>query len=223
MEGTFSLADPEGWDHMQSAGQAWPELSWDRACTLLWTHTCGLPKDQNLLSRLSCLFAPCRCASHLQGRAGRRSPAHRSQRPWPWAVLAPRWRVRAAVPPCGAAGTAQLTWRRVRARGGDRVARPCQGLGDTAGSLVRPVSMHLHLLLLLALCGAGCVVAGPSYSLRGSWRVSNGNGSLELPATVPGYVHSALYQRGLIQVGCTARALCGSRLVCAAVGGWGNG
>ncbi|KAH0500793.1 Beta-mannosidase [Microtus ochrogaster] len=59
--------------------------------------------------------------------------------------------------------------------------------------------MHLHLLPLLALCGAGCVVAGPSYSLRGSWRVSNGNGSLELPGTVPGCVHSALYQRGLIQ------------------------
>lgn len=59
--------------------------------------------------------------------------------------------------------------------------------------------MHLHLLPLLALCGAGCLVAGPSYSLRGSWRLSNGNGSLELPGTVPGCVHSALYQRGLIQ------------------------
>lgn len=59
--------------------------------------------------------------------------------------------------------------------------------------------MHLHLLFLLALCGAGCVAAGPSYSLRGSWRVSNGNSSLELPATVPGYVHSALQQHGLIQ------------------------
>ncbi|XP_038167882.1 beta-mannosidase isoform X1 [Arvicola amphibius] len=59
--------------------------------------------------------------------------------------------------------------------------------------------MLLHLLPLLALCGAGCVVAGPSYSLRGSWWVSNGNGSLELPGTVPGCVHSALYQRGLIQ------------------------
>ncbi|XP_050011677.1 beta-mannosidase isoform X3 [Alexandromys fortis] len=59
--------------------------------------------------------------------------------------------------------------------------------------------MHLYLLPLLALCGVGCVVAGPSYSLRGSWRVSNGNGSLELPGTVPGCVHSALYQRGLIQ------------------------
>lgn len=85
------------------------------------------------------------------------------------------------------------------------------------------VSMHLYLLLLLALCGAGCVVAGPSYSLRGSWRVSNGNGSLELPATVPGYVHSALHQHGLIQVGCTATAPCGSRLICAAVDSWGNG
>lgn len=63
--------------------------------------------------------------------------------------------------------------------------------------------MHLHLLLILALFRAGCVVAGPSYSLSGSWRVSNGNGSLELPATVPGYVHSALHQHGLIQVGRT--------------------
>lgn len=72
-------------------------------------------------------------------------------------------------------------------------------MGDTAGSLLRAVSMHLHLLFLLALCGAGCVAAGPSYSLRGSWRVSNGNSSLELPATVPGYVHSALQQHGLIQ------------------------
>lgn len=72
-------------------------------------------------------------------------------------------------------------------------------MGDTAGSLLRAVSMHFHLLVLLALCGAGCVSAGLSYSLRGSWRVSNGNGSLELPATVPGYVHSALQQLRLIQ------------------------
>lgn len=33
--------------------------------------------------------------------------------------------------------------------------------------------------------------------------MSNGNGSLELPATVPGSVHSALHQNGLIQVGRT--------------------
>ncbi|XP_035307478.1 beta-mannosidase isoform X4 [Cricetulus griseus] len=59
--------------------------------------------------------------------------------------------------------------------------------------------MHLHLLALLALCGAGCAVAGPSYSLQGSWWVSQGNGSLELPGTVPGCVYRALYQHGLIQ------------------------
>uniref|UniRef100_A0A8C2N0U2 Beta-mannosidase n=1 Tax=Cricetulus griseus TaxID=10029 RepID=A0A8C2N0U2_CRIGR len=59
--------------------------------------------------------------------------------------------------------------------------------------------MHLHLLVLLALCGAGCAVAGPSYSLQGSWWVSQGNGSLELPGTVPGCVYRALYQHGLIQ------------------------
>ncbi|CAH6789038.1 Manba [Phodopus roborovskii] len=72
--------------------------------------------------------------------------------------------------------------------------------------------MHLYLLTLLALSGAGCVVAGPSHSLRGSWWVSNGNGSLELPGTVPGCVHSALYQRGLIQVGLAATPPCGPRL-----------
>lgn len=83
--------------------------------------------------------------------------------------------------------------------------------------------MHLHLLFLLALCGAGCVATGPSYSLRGSWRVSNGNSSLELPATVPGYVHSALQQHGLIQVGRTATPPRGSRSVYIAVGNWGNG
>lgn len=60
---------------------------------------------------------------------------------------------------------------------------------------------HLHLLVLLALCGAGCGATGLRYSLRGSWRVSNGNGSLKLPGSVPGCVHSALQQRGLIQVG----------------------
>ncbi|XP_021509299.1 beta-mannosidase [Meriones unguiculatus] len=59
--------------------------------------------------------------------------------------------------------------------------------------------MRLHLLLLWALCGPGCAVAGPSFSLRGSWRVSNGNGSLVLPGTVPGCVHTALHRRGLIQ------------------------
>nr|XP_054341510.1 beta-mannosidase isoform X3 [Pongo pygmaeus] len=59
--------------------------------------------------------------------------------------------------------------------------------------------MRLHLLLLLALCGAGTAAAALSYSLRGNWSICNGNGSLELPGAVPGCVHSALFQQGLIQ------------------------
>nr|XP_019594486.1 PREDICTED: beta-mannosidase isoform X2 [Rhinolophus sinicus] len=59
--------------------------------------------------------------------------------------------------------------------------------------------MRLCLLLLLALCGAGITAAARSLSLRGSWRVRSGNGSLELPGEVPGCVHSALFQRNLIQ------------------------
>ncbi|XP_019481435.1 PREDICTED: beta-mannosidase isoform X2 [Hipposideros armiger] len=59
--------------------------------------------------------------------------------------------------------------------------------------------MSLRLLLLLALCGAGVTVAARSLSLRGSWRIRSGNGSLELPGEVPGCVHSALFQRNLIQ------------------------
>uniref|UniRef100_A0A2K6U8R4 Beta-mannosidase n=1 Tax=Saimiri boliviensis boliviensis TaxID=39432 RepID=A0A2K6U8R4_SAIBB len=59
--------------------------------------------------------------------------------------------------------------------------------------------MRLQLLLLLALCGAGPAAAALRFSLRGNWRLCNGNGSLELPGAVPGCVHSALFQRGLIQ------------------------
>ncbi|XP_014417517.2 beta-mannosidase [Camelus ferus] len=59
--------------------------------------------------------------------------------------------------------------------------------------------MHLRLLLLLALCGAGPAAAAFSLSLRGSWRVRSQNRSLELPGEVPGCVHSALFQQRLIQ------------------------
>lgn len=38
-------------------------------------------------------------------------------------------------------------------------------------------------------------------SLDGKWRLANGNGSLVLPAEVPGCVHSALQQQQYIQVG----------------------
>lgn len=59
--------------------------------------------------------------------------------------------------------------------------------------------MRPCLLLLLALCGADPTAAARSLSLRGSWRIRNGNGSLELPGEVPGCVHTALLQRNLIQ------------------------
>uniref|UniRef100_A0A8D1WIM2 Beta-mannosidase n=1 Tax=Sus scrofa TaxID=9823 RepID=A0A8D1WIM2_PIG len=59
--------------------------------------------------------------------------------------------------------------------------------------------MCLRLLLLLALCSAGPAAAAFTLSLRGSWRIRSGNGSLELPGKVPGCVHSALFQRRLIQ------------------------
>ncbi|KAM4811426.1 beta-mannosidase [Urocitellus parryii] len=59
--------------------------------------------------------------------------------------------------------------------------------------------MRLHLLLLLALCGAGSTSGALSYSLGGSWRIRNGNGSLDLLGTVPGCVHSTLFQQGFIQ------------------------
>lgn len=73
-------------------------------------------------------------------------------------------------------------------------AAACPGLAAAARG------MRLRLLLLLALCGAGPTAAARSLSLRGSWRIRSGNGSLELPGRVPGCVHSALLQRGLIQV-----------------------
>lgn len=60
--------------------------------------------------------------------------------------------------------------------------------------------MRPCLLLLLALCGADPTAAARSLSLGGRWRIRNGNGSLELPGVVPGCVHTALFQRNLIQV-----------------------
>ncbi|XP_006872780.1 PREDICTED: beta-mannosidase [Chrysochloris asiatica] len=59
--------------------------------------------------------------------------------------------------------------------------------------------MRLHLLLLLALFQAYRIAGLHSYSLQGSWSIRNANGSLKLPGTVPGCVHSALVQQGLIQ------------------------
>lgn len=52
------------------------------------------------------------------------------------------------------------------------------------------------LLLPLAVAAGGPEV----HSLRGSWRLRSGNGSVSLRAEVPGCVHTALLRRGLIQV-----------------------
>lgn len=58
----------------------------------------------------------------------------------------------------------------------------------------------LQLLLLLMAAG-GAAAGGPEvHSLRGSWQLGNGNGSLSLQGEVPGCVHTALHGRGLIQV-----------------------
>uniref|UniRef100_A0A8B9M4L0 Beta-mannosidase n=1 Tax=Accipiter nisus TaxID=211598 RepID=A0A8B9M4L0_9AVES len=60
----------------------------------------------------------------------------------------------------------------------------------------------LLLLLLVATAGRAGVSAagGPEvHSLRGSWRLRNGNGSVVLRGEVPGCVHTALHRRGLIQ------------------------
>ncbi|XP_037686281.1 beta-mannosidase isoform X2 [Choloepus didactylus] len=59
--------------------------------------------------------------------------------------------------------------------------------------------MCLHLLLLLALCWVGPIGGTRTYSLQGRWKIRSGNGSLELPGTTPGCVHSALVRQGLIQ------------------------
>ncbi|XP_054846408.1 beta-mannosidase [Eublepharis macularius] len=57
----------------------------------------------------------------------------------------------------------------------------------------------LALLLLLSLARSGGTGAAAQLSLRGSWRLSNGNGSLVLRGDVPGCAHTALLRQGLIQ------------------------
>ncbi|XP_041809505.1 beta-mannosidase-like [Chelmon rostratus] len=51
----------------------------------------------------------------------------------------------------------------------------------------------------VVLCLFSGVSSGFSVSLNGKWSLSNSNGSLSLPAEVPGCVHSALQQLGYIQ------------------------
>uniref|UniRef100_A0A669Q8A0 Beta-mannosidase n=1 Tax=Phasianus colchicus TaxID=9054 RepID=A0A669Q8A0_PHACC len=54
--------------------------------------------------------------------------------------------------------------------------------------------------LIQAPCSrAGPLKAARVHSLRGIWRLGNGNGSLSLRGEVPGCVHTALLRRGLIQ------------------------
>lgn len=55
-------------------------------------------------------------------------------------------------------------------------------------------------LLLVALGRSEWLAAPARWSLRGSWRLSNGNGSLVLRGEVPGCAHTALLRQGLIQV-----------------------
>ncbi|XP_061020300.1 beta-mannosidase isoform X1 [Dama dama] len=59
--------------------------------------------------------------------------------------------------------------------------------------------MLLRLLLLLAPCGSGFATEVVSISLRGNWKIRSGNGSLQLPAVVPGCVHSALFHQRIIK------------------------
>ncbi|XP_061441531.1 beta-mannosidase isoform X1 [Rhineura floridana] len=68
--------------------------------------------------------------------------------------------------------------------------------------MLRTARCWLGVLLLVALWRSGwtAALAPPKvYSLRGSWSLSNGNGSLALRGDVPGCVHTALLQQGLIQ------------------------
>lgn len=56
-------------------------------------------------------------------------------------------------------------------------------------------------LVFFVLCLFPGVFSVFSLSLNGKWILSNSNGSLRLPAEVPGCVHSALQKQGYTQVG----------------------
>lgn len=75
----------------------------------------------------------------------------------------------------------------------------------------KPKTMNLYgrvCVLGVFLCLISGVLPGFSpvtkrqqtLSLNGKWILSNSNGSLSLPADVPGCVHSALQKQGYIQV-----------------------
>ncbi|KAM6361433.1 beta-mannosidase isoform 4-T14 [Alca torda] len=81
--------------------------------------------------------------------------------------------------------------------------RPCRLSRGRAGAAMCPAA-PLLLLLVAAVAAAGRVstsaAGGPEvHSLRGSWRLGNGNGSVVLRGEVPGCVHTALHRQGLIQ------------------------
>ncbi|XP_068574186.1 beta-mannosidase [Cebidichthys violaceus] len=54
-------------------------------------------------------------------------------------------------------------------------------------------------VLLCLFCGVLSVFCSVTRSLNGKWSLSNSDGSVSLPAEVPGCVHSALQQQGYIQ------------------------
>ena len=66
--------------------------------------------------------------------------------------------------------------------------------------LLLPLLLLGTRVLLLSSAHVVLTSGQQSVSLDGKWRLENSNGSLSLPAGVPGCVHTALLQQGVIQV-----------------------
>lgn len=80
-------------------------------------------------------------------------------------------------------------------------ATRCWLPGRRAGVAMRQAAPLLLFLAAAASRAGGAATGGPGlHSLRGSWQLSNENGSVVLGGEVPGCVHTALQRRGLIQV-----------------------
>ncbi|XP_064004481.1 beta-mannosidase isoform X1 [Pogoniulus pusillus] len=78
--------------------------------------------------------------------------------------------------------------------------RPCWLPGRQAGVAMSQAAPLLVFLVAAAGRAGGSATGGPElHSLRGSWQLSNENGSVALRGEVPGCVHTALQRRGLIQ------------------------
>ncbi|KAM9662360.1 beta-mannosidase isoform 2-T15 [Morphnus guianensis] len=78
--------------------------------------------------------------------------------------------------------------------------RPCRLSGRRAGAAMGRAALLLLLLVATAARAGVSAAGGPEvHSLRGTWRLGNGNGSVVLRGEVPGCVHTALHRRGLIQ------------------------